>query len=92
MSSGLGSRIGGKGNRDDGPALVGNLRQHTAALCSGKSTLVQSHPALEGHRSVSLDDVRPEILDERLVWARPELAVPLSLDLPAGFTKVLGPA
>ena len=38
------------------------------------------------------DDVRPEILDERLVWAPPELAMPVTLDLPALFTEVLGPA
>jgi Uma2 family endonuclease len=38
------------------------------------------------------DDVRPEILDERLVWAPPELAMPVTLDLPAMFTEVLGPA
>jgi Uma2 family endonuclease len=38
------------------------------------------------------DDVRPEILDERLVWAPPQLAMPVTLDLPAMFTEVLGPA
>jgi Uma2 family endonuclease len=37
------------------------------------------------------DDVRPEILDERLVWAPPELATPLTIDLPALFAEVLGP-
>ena len=37
-------------------------------------------------------DVRPEILDERLVWAPPELPAPLTIDLPALFTEVLGPA
>ena len=38
------------------------------------------------------DDVRPEILDERLVWVPPELATPLTIDLPALFAEVLGPA
>mgnify|MGYP001569354985 FL=1 len=38
------------------------------------------------------DDVRPEILDERLVWALAELPTPVSLDLPAVFEEVLGPA
>jgi Uma2 family endonuclease len=38
------------------------------------------------------DDVRPEILDERLVWAPAELSTPVSLDLPAVFEEVLGPA
>ncbi len=36
------------------------------------------------------EDVRPEILDQRLVWAPPELSAPLTLDLPAIFAAVLG--
>jgi len=38
------------------------------------------------------DDIRPEILDERLVWAPSELQEPLTLDLPAIFAAALGPA
>ena len=38
------------------------------------------------------EDVRPEILDERLTWAPPELSAPLTLDLPAVFREALGPA
>jgi Uma2 family endonuclease len=37
------------------------------------------------------DDIRPEILDEQLAWAPPELTVPVTLDLPAIFTSALGP-
>ena len=37
------------------------------------------------------DDIRPEILDERLEWAPPELPVPVTLDLPALFTAAIGP-
>lgn len=36
------------------------------------------------------DDVRPEILDEKLVWAPPDLATPVTLDLPTLFTAALG--
>lgn len=36
------------------------------------------------------DDVRPEILDERLTWAPPELARPVTLDLSALFAEALG--
>jgi Uma2 family endonuclease len=36
------------------------------------------------------EDVRPEILDERLAWAPPELSVPLTLDLPTTFAAALG--
>jgi Uma2 family endonuclease len=36
------------------------------------------------------DDIRPEILDERLEWAPPELQTPVTLDLPAIFTAALG--
>ena len=36
------------------------------------------------------DDVRPEILDERLVWAPAELPEPLTIELPALFTAALG--
>ena len=38
------------------------------------------------------DDVRPEILDERLTWAPPELPAPLTIDLPAIFEEAIGPA
>jgi len=37
------------------------------------------------------DDVRPEILDERLTWAPAELAAPCVVDLKAVFHEVLGP-
>lgn len=37
------------------------------------------------------DDIRPEILDEQLAWAPPELTVPVTLELPAIFTSALGP-
>ena len=36
------------------------------------------------------DDIRPEILDEQLVWAPPELQTPVTLDLPALFAAALG--
>ncbi len=36
------------------------------------------------------DDVRPEILEERLEWAPPELPAPVTLDLPALFAAALG--
>jgi len=36
------------------------------------------------------DDIRPEVLDERLVWAPPELPTPVTLDLPALFAEALG--
>jgi Uma2 family endonuclease len=36
------------------------------------------------------DDVRPEILDEQLTWAPPELTTPVALDLPALFAEALG--
>jgi Uma2 family endonuclease len=36
------------------------------------------------------DDIRPEILDERLEWAPPELQTPVTLDLPALFAAALG--
>ncbi len=36
------------------------------------------------------EDVRPEVLDERLVWAPPELSAPLTLDVRAIFAAVLG--
>ena len=35
------------------------------------------------------EDVRPEILDERLLWAPPELSTLLTLDLPALFAEAL---
>ena len=38
------------------------------------------------------DDIRPEILDERLVWAPPELPAPVTLDLRALFIAALGPS
>ncbi|MEK7668279.1 MAG: Uma2 family endonuclease [Gemmatimonadota bacterium] len=38
------------------------------------------------------DDIRPEILDEQLVWAPPELQTPVTLDLPALFAEALGAA
>lgn len=36
------------------------------------------------------DDLRPEILDEKLTWAPPELAASVVLDLPALFAEALG--
>jgi len=36
------------------------------------------------------DDIRPEILDEKLTWAPPEIAAPIVLDLPTLFTAALG--
>lgn len=36
------------------------------------------------------DDIRPEILDEQLVWAPAELQAPLTLDLPSLFATALG--
>ena len=36
------------------------------------------------------DDIRPEILDDRLEWALPELQAPVTLDLPAIFAAALG--
>jgi Uma2 family endonuclease len=36
------------------------------------------------------DDIRPEIIDEQLVWVPPELQTPVALDLPAIFTAALG--
>ena len=36
------------------------------------------------------EDIRPEILDDRLEWAPPELQTPVTLDLPAIFAAALG--
>jgi Uma2 family endonuclease len=36
------------------------------------------------------DDVRPEIVDERLVWAPAVLATPIVIDLPSLFAAALG--
>jgi len=38
------------------------------------------------------DDVRPEILDEVLVWALAELPEPVTIDLPSLFAAALGEA
>ena len=36
------------------------------------------------------DDIRPEIIDEQLVWVPPELQTPLTLDLQSLFAVALG--
>jgi len=78
------------------------LSPSTAARDRGKKRRIYQRAGVVEYWIVDLDarlverwrpdDVRPEILDERLVWAPPELSVPLTLDLPALFAEVLGPA
>lgn len=76
------------------------LSPTTAARDRGAKRRIYQRAGVEEYWIVDLDarlverwrpdDIRPEILDERLVWAPPELPEPLTLDLPATFAAALG--
>jgi len=76
------------------------LSPSTAARDRGAKRRIYQRAGVAEYWIVDLDarlverwlpgDARPEILDGQLVWASPELSVPLTMDLPALFAEALG--